>query len=67
MYFNIFSQLIGLYISQLLKKNLLSKTKVFQAQLKFIYLNSAITTVEESAKYVQSSQQKHQPSFWCPC
>ena len=46
MYFNIFSQLIGLYISQLLKKNLLSKTKVFQAQLKFIYLNSAITTVE---------------------
>ena len=40
------------WIITLLKTNLLSEISVFQAQPAFICLNSAIPTVEQSAKYV---------------
>ena len=36
------------------EKNLLSETTASQAQLEFTCLNSAIITVEQSSKYVQS-------------
>ena len=59
-----FSPLVGQYISQLLKSNLLSETIYSQTQPTFICLNSAIITLEKNAAK-EAKQEKQQMSIWC--